>query len=129
MRKVILVIESNEDMREILCFYLSILGDFSVHEASDVREALELLKDISTDLVFLGLGMNQMYDAHTLKAFRARQNNHRAPVVAWTVCTEEELGGVRGAGFDAYLCKSFTRLASLKGLLEKMGIFPVEKST
>ena len=128
MRKVILVIENNKDMRQILCFYLSILGDFKIHEASDEREALELFHEVSPDLVFLDLYMPQMNGTQTLKALRARQNGRKVPVVVWTVCSEEEVGDVRGAGFDAYLCKSSTRRAPLKGLLEKMGILPVEGS-
>ncbi len=126
MKKMILIIDNNEDMREILCSYLSLLGDFEIHEASNGKHALELFQEVSPDLVFLDLHMPQMDGRQTLTAIRATKNGCKIPVVVWTVCSEKEVGDPRLAGFDEYLCKSSTRRAPLKGLLDKIGILRVE---
>jgi len=126
MKKRVLIVDSQKDMREILRLYLSSLGDFEIFEASNGKLALETLKAISPDLVIVDLIMPQMNGWETLRAIRASGNGRRTPVIACSCLREDEArdleGDIKEAGFSGYIWKCRMSRRSVAAALMKIGM-------
>ncbi len=82
--KSIMVIEDNDDVRTAMVEVLNMLG-FSVHEASNGKEALELLTKISPPgLIFLDLMMPIMDGATFYRELRNQKALNHVPVVIFS---------------------------------------------
>ncbi|MEP7276382.1 MAG: response regulator, partial [Betaproteobacteria bacterium] len=68
----LLVVDDNEDNREILAARLAKLGYANVARAADGREALEQIERSSFDLVLLDVMMPDIGGIEVLEALRAK---------------------------------------------------------
>ena len=111
--KVILIADDEVRMRRVLSDYLSIKG-YTVLEAADGVEALELFEHRAVDLVLLDVMMPRMDGFEVCRRIRARSP---VPIIMLTARGEEEdeLGGF-ALGADEYITKPF----SLKILLARV---------
>lgn len=104
-RGTILYVEDNSDNRMLIRRVLSAEG-YTVHEAPNAAEALNILKGLQPDLILMDINMPDM-DGYTLTAhIRALPNLGLIPIVALTA---NVMKGDRErsleAGCDGYIQK------------------------
>ena len=88
-KKKILVVDDNEDNREIFAFRLEQLG-FEVLVASNGKEAIETASQAKPDLIFMDLRMPVMDGWEATRALRQTEWGKDLPVVAVTGHAMEE---------------------------------------
>ena len=104
-KKKILVVEDNEDNREIFVFRLQQL-DFEVLVASNGKEALEIASRSKPDLVFMDLRMPVMDGWEATRALRQTEWGRDLPVIAVTAhAMKEEREKALNAGCDEFILK------------------------
>jgi two-component system KDP operon response regulator KdpE len=100
----ILIVDDEPQVRRTLRATLSDLG-YSVLEARNGEEALDLLTTESVELILLDLNMPGMGG---LEACRAIREHHETPVIVLSVRnTEADKVRVLDAGADDYVTKPF----------------------
>ncbi|YCI74479.1 response regulator [Arthrobacter sp. R1-13] len=114
--RVCLVIEDDQDIRDLLSTILTGLG-FTVHAEATGDAGLRAAETLDLDLITLDLGLpdvNGLDVAHHLRALS------KAPIIMITAWTEpgDELNGV-ASGADAYLTKPF-RPHLLRELVQRL---------
>src|SRR5262245_57169281 len=105
--RIILVVEDNEDNRQVLVYRLQRWGAFTVHEASDGQEALASITREPPDLVLLDLKLPILDGWETARRIRALPVPlNQVPIIA---VTAHAMGGDRdkalAAGCDEYIAK------------------------
>ena len=117
---LVLVVEDNDVNRMLACEMLRSLG-VDVMEATDGRQALELLERNVVDLVLMDCHMPVMDGYTATREIRQREVNlglPRLPVIAATAdAFSEDAELARAAGMDAHLAKPYTR-EQLRELLQ-----------
>ena len=88
-KKKILVVDDNEDNREILVFRLQRLG-FEVLVASNGKEAIETASQAKPDIILMDLRMPVMDGWEATRAIRQTEWGKDLPVVAITAHAMEE---------------------------------------
>ena len=88
-KKKILVVDDNEDNREILVFRLQQLG-FEVLVASNGKEAIETASQAKPDVILMDLRMPVMDGWEATRALRQTEWGKDLPVVAITAHAMEE---------------------------------------
>ena len=88
-KKKILVVDDNEDNREILVFRLQRLG-FEVLVASNGKEAIETASQAKPDVILMDLRMPVMDGWEATRAIRQTEWGKDLPVVAITAHAMEE---------------------------------------
>ena len=103
----VLVVDDEEGIR-VLCRVNLELGGFTVFEAADGVEAIEVAQAERPDVIFLDLMMPRMDGWETLKRLREDDATDTIPVVLLTARTSEE-DQIRGWSEDIfeYLPKPF----------------------
>lgn len=88
----ILLVDDNQEIRQIIESALAFHGDFEVHQASDGEEAIELLTELGTvDVVVLDLQMPVTNGWETLRVIRDPENGWpEVKVIMLTVQKEAE---------------------------------------
>lgn len=107
-QRVILIIDDSSEVRMLLRKILEIEG-FSVREAEDGRQALQLLADELVDLILLDAMMPRVNGWETLKAIKAGDETSHIPVI---LCTARDIDPASSPGWsqaDAALHKPFRR--------------------
>lgn len=104
-KKKILVVEDNEDNREIFVFRLQQLG-FEVLVAANGKEAIETASRTKPDLIFMDLRMPVMDGWEATKALRQTEWGKDLPVVAVTAhALEEDKRKALNAGCNDFIPK------------------------
>lgn len=104
-KKKILVVEDNEDNREIFVFRLQQLG-FKVLVAANGKEAIETASRTKPDLIFMDLRMPVMDGWEATKALRQTEWGKDLPVVAVTAhALEEDKRKALNAGCNDFIPK------------------------
>lgn len=104
-KKKILVVEDNEDNREIFVFRLQQL-DFEVLVASNGKEALEIASRSKPDLIFMDLRMPVMDGWEATRALRQTEWGRDLPVIAVTAhAMKEEREKALNAGCNEFILK------------------------
>lgn len=104
-KKKILVVEDNEDNREIFVYRLQQLG-FEVLVASNGKEAIETASRTKPDLIFMDLRMPVMDGWEATKALRQTEWGRDLPVVAVTAhAMEEDKRKALNAGCNDFIPK------------------------
>lgn len=85
----VLVVDDEEGIR-VLCRVNLELGGFTVFEAADGAQAMDVARRESPDVIFLDLMMPVMDGWDTLKALREDDATAQIPVVLLTARTSEE---------------------------------------
>ena len=118
--KKILVVEDNEDTREILLYRLQSMGDYQVMLASNGREALEMATKSRPDLVIMDLKMPVMDGWEATKALRQTPWGKDLPVIALTAqAMERDEEKALSAGCSDYIAKPIMDYAVLKRKIER----------
>ena len=122
MAKRLLVVDDDDEIRELLEFDLSHSG-YSVDTACDGMDGLNKAVTNSYDLVLLDVMMPNMDGWETLKAIRVNKRLENIPVIMITALNEEqkEISGLK-FGADDYVVKPFilpNLLARIEALLRR----------
>jgi two-component system, cell cycle response regulator DivK len=118
--KKILVVEDNEDTREILLYRITNMGNFDVLMASHGKEALEIGNRTKPDLVIMDLKMPVMDGWEATKAIRQSDWGRNLPIIALTAqAMEKDEEKALDAGCDDYIAKPIIDYAILKKKIDK----------
>lgn len=119
--KKILVVEDNEDTREILLYRLKSMGNYEVLLASNGKEALEMATQSRPDLIIMDLKMPVMNGWEATKALRQTDWGKDLPVIALTAqAMERDEEKALSAGCNDYIAKPIMDYAVLKKKVEKL---------
>ncbi len=88
-RKVILIIEDDEDSRFLLKYYLSEIN-YEVVEAKDGKEGIQIVKSKKPDLILIDIMMPVMDGNTATKIIREDTQFNNIPIVALTANTSED---------------------------------------
>ena len=94
-RPRILIADDEAGIRSLLRRVLERDG-FEVVEATNGREAFELINEFDMAVVLLDLHMPVMDGLRTLQAIRADERTRTLPVILITARSDVDLGGIRG---------------------------------
>lgn len=117
--KKILVVEDNEDNREIFVHRLRRLGRYEILEASNGKEALETASQSRPDLIFMDLRMPVMDGCEATRALRQTDWGRDLPVVAVTAYMEEERENAVLAGCNDFISKPITDYSIIQRSIQK----------
>lgn len=104
-----LVVDDSKVIRKVACHMLETF-DFSVQEAGDGSEALEIVQQQMPDIILLDWNMPVMDGMQFLHAMRALELENRPKVIFCT--TENDANHIEqamDAGADEYIMKPFDR--------------------
>jgi len=119
--KKILVVEDNEDTREILLYRLKSMGNYEILLASNGKEALEMATQSRPDLIIMDLKMPVMNGWEATKALRQTEWGKDLPVIALTAqAMERDEEKALSAGCNDYIAKPIMDYAVLKKKVEKL---------
>lgn len=121
MEKKILVIDDDEDIRNLLYTTLSTEG-FNVITTDSGKKGLELLMNIKVDCILLDVMMPEMDGWETLKMIRAQESTKDIPVIMVTVKDSrmDKLTAIKEKATD-YITKPFSTeelIAKVKDVLK-----------
>jgi CheY-like chemotaxis protein len=118
--KKILVVEDNEDTREILLYRLRSMGSYEVLLASNGKEALEMAARARPDLIIMDLKMPVMDGWDATKELRRTEWGKDLPVIALTAqAMERDEQKALDAGCSDYIAKPILDSAILRKKIEK----------
>ena len=118
--KKILVVEDNEDTREILLYRLKNMGDFEVLTASNGKEALEVATKSKPDLIIMDLKMPVMNGWEATESLRRTEWAKDLPIIALTAqAMEGDEEKALKAGCTDYIPKPIMDYSVLKQKIEK----------
>lgn len=94
----VLIVDDVEDARRLIRRILQAQGNYTIHEATNGRQALELARRILPDLIILDLMMPEMDGFTVLDALKSEPNTAPIPVIVVTAkaLTPEEKERLRG---------------------------------
>jgi CheY-like chemotaxis protein len=119
--KKILVVEDNEDTREILFYRLKAMGGFEVLLASNGKEALEMAEHSRPGLIIMDLKMPVMDGWEATKALRQTTWGKDVPVIALTAqAMEKDEERALDAGCNDYIAKPIMDYSILQKKIEKL---------
>ena len=91
MRKFILIIDDEEDVKEIAQMGLEMAADWRVITASSGKEGLRLAETSQPELILLDLMMPDWDGKETLRQLKANQNTAHIPVILMTAKTQSAI--------------------------------------
>ncbi|MCA1592139.1 MAG: response regulator [Acidobacteria bacterium] len=107
MPRSILIADDYDDTRELLRLILETEG-YTIREARNGLEALEVARDGSVSLALIDISMPALDGWGTLRELRADERTRDLPCVALTAfAATEDRRRVLEAGFDAYISKPY----------------------
>ena len=119
--KKILVVEDNEDTREILLYRLKSMGNYEVLLASNGKEALQIATQTKPDLIIMDLKMPVMDGWEATKALRKTDWGKDLPVIALTAqAMERDEEKALSVGCNDYIAKPIMDYAILRKKVEKL---------
>ncbi|MBI2987048.1 MAG: response regulator [Deltaproteobacteria bacterium] len=119
--KTILVVEDNDDTREILLYRLKNMGDYDVQLAANGKEALEFATKKRPDLIIMDLKMPVLDGWEATKIIRQSEWGKDLPVIALTAqAMERDEEKALNAGCNDYIAKPIMDYTILKKKVEKL---------
>jgi CheY-like chemotaxis protein len=82
-KKKILIVEDNEDLRELVTLILASAG-YQVFEAGDGLEALKRVSDVQPDLILMDLSLPKMSGSEVIRRLKENPSTRDIPVVVQT---------------------------------------------
>lgn len=116
-RPVIMVVDDNEDLREMLRFMVERLG-YQVVEAENGHEAIEIARRRCPDVILMDLSMPVMDGLAATRLLREIENMCHVPIIAISANRREQSqADALAAGCNEYLTKpvNFHQLSTLLG--------------
>jgi DNA-binding response OmpR family regulator len=106
-KKTILIVEDEFHIRDIIKIVLEMEG-FSIVEASNGREALEILADTNPDLIITDIMMPEMDGIQFYLTLKESEATSSIPVFVLTVKSQfEDVKYAALLGMDEYMTKPF----------------------
>jgi DNA-binding response OmpR family regulator len=104
----ILVADDEQDIRELVAYRLSRAG-YTIIEARDGQEALELAADQAPDMAVLDVMMPRLNGFDLTERLRNTPATQRLPILLMSASVQEvDISRGFAAGADGYLTKPFT---------------------
>ena len=91
MSKSILIIDDEEDVKDIVQMGLEMAADWRVITASTGKEGLRLAQSIQPEVILLDLMMPEWDGKETLKRLKANPNTASSPVILMTAKTQSAI--------------------------------------
>lgn len=91
MSKSILIIDDEEDVKDIAQMGLEMAGDWQVITATTGKEGLDLAESSQPEVILLDLMMPEWDGKETLKQLKANQNTATIPVILMTAKTQSAI--------------------------------------
>ena len=91
MSKIILIIDDEEDVKDIAQMGLEMVTDWQVITASTGKEGLDLAKNSQPEVILLDLMMPEWDGKETLKQLKANQSTAAIPVILMTAKTQSAI--------------------------------------
>ena len=104
MSKTILVVDDNNDSRELIHVLLTKMG-FTVLDALDGREGLDKANSEHPDLIITDIGMPHLDGIGMIRELRSQSNFEDLPIVALTSYGVKQREEARKAGANLVLRK------------------------
>jgi len=104
---VVLIVDDDDKLREFVRVNLEMEG-YTVREAASAREGLDVLEELSPDLVLLDVMMPEMDGWEMLRQLHERHGVGAIPVIVFSGQVEEDLGDVASRGAQAFIGKPFS---------------------
>lgn len=105
MKRKILIAEDNAELSDMARNYLK-LADYTVYQAFDGKEAVEMVKALRPDLILLDIMMPEIDGCEVCRLVRAENN---IPIIVMSARTSEaDKFELFDAGADDYLTKPFS---------------------
>lgn len=128
MRKRVLIIDDESDIREVASASLELVGSFDVLVASSAREGILLAERERPDLVLLDLMMPGMDGCQALEQLKHAEVTKDIPVILLTAKIQAMTGeSVRRAGAAGVVLKPFDPML-LPEQIRAMMRWPAEQS-
>ena len=117
-KKRILIIDDEEDFREIVKKNLEISGEFLVDIAANGKDGIELAKKIKPDLILLDIIMPEMEGGEVFSRMKNDKDTEEIPIVFLTVAvTKEEVDSQKGLiGGHAFIAKTASVAELIAGI-------------
>jgi two-component system cell cycle response regulator DivK len=120
MSKRILVVEDQEDNRQILRDLLS-SADYEMDEAENGQEALDAVARQRPDLILMDIQLPIMDGYEATRRIKANPDTKSIPIIVVTsYALSGDEGKAREAGCDAYVTKPYSPRALLAKIREYM---------
>ena len=104
---VVLIVDDDDKLREFVRVNLEMEG-YTVREAASAREGLDVLEELSPDLVLLDVMMPEMDGWEMLRQLHERHGVGAIPVIVFSGQVEDDLGDVASRGAQAFIGKPFS---------------------
>jgi signal transduction histidine kinase/CheY-like chemotaxis protein len=118
----VLVVDDRTVSRQLLVRLLKPIG-FSLREAANGQEAVELWQAFQPDLVWMDLRMPVMDGIEATRQIRALPGGRETRIVALTASRfEEDRAAVLAAGFDGFLHRPFDEADLFERMRELLGL-------
>ncbi len=106
-RRRVLVVDDDDDVREVTSFSLELIGGYEVIDADRGATAIELARSHQPDLVLLDVMMPGMDGPATFRALRADPVTAHIPVVLLTAKAQVGLDRDEAEGLAGIISKPF----------------------
>ena len=103
----VLVVDDSDTIRSLIVLNLELDG-FTVVQARDGQECLDVVKDVAPDLITLDVAMPRRDGFSTVEMLRADPDTRHIPIVMVSARAQgSDLARGQEVGVDAYLTKPF----------------------
>ncbi|MEU9196817.1 response regulator [Streptomyces hundungensis] len=102
----VLVVDDNKVIRQLIRVNLELEG-FEVVTAADGAECLEVVHQVSPDVVTLDVVMPRLDGLRTAARLRSDPRTSALPIAIISACTQYEVETGLASGVDAFLAKPF----------------------
>jgi CheY-like chemotaxis protein len=120
-RRRVLIVDDNPDAAEALRRILVLLGH-EVHQSSDGATAIDIVRDLEPDVVFMDIGMpgmNGLEAARHIRRLTLARQPHICALTGWGQEADRERS--QSAGIDRHLVKPIDR-HTLQSVLAQMSV-------
>jgi CheY-like chemotaxis protein len=122
MQKHILLIDDEEDIREVVALSLETVAGWRVTSAGSGQQGMELARTASPDAVLLDVMMPGQDGPATLRLLQSDTTTARIPVIFLTAKVQSlERERLRGAGAAGFLSKPFNPMTLAAEISEILG--------
>ena len=124
MQKLILIVEDDPKNLKLIRDLLQVSG-YSVLEASDGKQGVEMAKEKNPDLILMDIQMPVMDGLEATRILKAERETNKIPIVvltAYAMRGDEEK--MREAGCDGYITKPIDTRKFLKKISEYLSEKP-----
>ncbi|WP_347404464.1 response regulator [Streptomyces sp. MST-110588] len=110
--------DDNKVIRQLIRVNLELEG-FEVVTAADGAECLDIVHQVSPDVVTLDVVMPRLSGLQAAARLRADPRTKDIPLVVVSACTQSEVEGGQAVGVDAFLAKPFEPM-ELVGIVQRL---------